>query len=72
MVGYRPLLTALLQYANLEKKRKLEAEMHPAVVSGIVTKDVPVSYRPIFFPVCSSSPRSEVKCPSGELILGFK
>ena len=32
--------------------------MRPAIVSGMVTGDVPVSYWPIFFPVPSNSPRS--------------
>ena len=35
------------------------AEVRPAIVSGIVTGDVPVSYWPIFFlPVPCNSPRS--------------
>ena len=33
-------------------------EMHPAIVAGIVTGDVPVSYWLIFFPVPSNSPSS--------------
>lgn len=34
------------------------AEMPPAIVSGIVTGNAPVSYWPIFFPVPSNCPRS--------------
>ena len=34
------------------------AEMSPAIVSGIVTGDAPVSCWPIFFPVLSNRPRS--------------
>ena len=37
------------------------AEMRPAVVSGIVNRDVPVSYWPMFFPVPSNSPKSLCK-----------
>ena len=33
-------------------------EMRPAIVSGIVTSDVPVSYWLIFYPLPSNSPRS--------------
>ena len=32
--------------------------MRPAIVSGNVIGDAPVSYWPIFFPVPSNSPRS--------------
>ena len=32
--------------------------MRSAIVSGMVTGDVPVSYWPIFFPVPNNSPRS--------------
>ena len=32
-------------------KKRTEAETHPAVISGIVTGDAPVSYWPIFSPV---------------------
>ena len=34
------------------------AKMRPAIVSGIVTGDAPVSYWPIFFPVPGNGPRS--------------
>ena len=34
------------------------AEMCPAIVSGIVTGEVPVSYWPNFSPVSDNSPRS--------------
>ena len=30
-------------------RRDLDAEIRPAIVSGMVTGDVPVSYWPIFF-----------------------
>ena len=34
------------------------AEMRPAIVSGIVIEDLPVSYWSVFSPVPSDSPRS--------------
>ena len=34
------------------------AEMRPAIVSGIVIGNLPVSYWPVFSPVPSNSPRS--------------
>ena len=39
-------LRAIFHYRN---ERGTGAEMHPAVVSGIVTGDAPISYWPIFF-----------------------
>ena len=38
------------------------AEMRPAIVCGIVTGDVSVSYWPFSFPVPSNSPRSLCEC----------
>ena len=32
----------------LETKKRTGAEMHPAIVCGIVSRDAPVSYWPIF------------------------
>ena len=37
------------------------AEMRPAIVSGIVTGDAPVSYWPIFLPVPGNCPTSLCK-----------
>ena len=33
-----------IQSVNLETRRQLGAEMRPAIVSGMVTGDAPVSY----------------------------
>ena len=35
-------------FATLETKKKTGAEMRPAIVSGIVIRDPPVSYWPVF------------------------
>ena len=43
------------------EKRAPGAEMRAAIVSGMVTRDAPVSYWPIFFRVPSNSPRSLCK-----------
>ena len=48
-------------FATLEmtkKKKKTGAEMRSAIVSGIATRDAPVSSWPIFFPAPGNSPRS--------------
>ena len=47
--------------------------MYPAIVSGIVTRNAPVSYWLNFFPVPGNSPRSLAKVnsslfPSGEFV----
>ena len=47
------------------------AEMHPAIVSGIVTEDTLVSYWPIFFVVPSNSPRSLRKSQLDPVSLSF-
>ena len=50
-----------IPYFRSEKKKKFKktgTEMRPAIVSGIVIGDAPVSYWPIFFPVPGNSPRS--------------
>ena len=46
----------------MRRKLYIGAEMHPMVVSGIITLtgDVPVSYWPIFFPVPSARTFPEV------------
>ena len=45
--------------------------MRAAIVSGMVTKDAPVSYWPIFFRVPSNSPRSLCKSSLGPDSLSF-
>ena len=42
-------------------KKGTGAEVRPAIVSGIVTGDAPVSYWCIFLPVPSNNPRSLCK-----------
>ena len=42
---------------HLRNDRETGAEMCPAIVSGIVTRDGLVTYWPVFFPVLSKSPR---------------
>ena len=37
------------------------AEIHPAIVSGIVTGDVPVSYWPIFFACLLKQPQTSLR-----------
>ena len=46
---------------NEAPEEEAGAEMRPAVVSGIVTRDAPVSYCSSFFPVPSNNPRSLYK-----------
>ena len=46
--------------------------MLPAIVSGIVTGDAPVSYRPIFFPVPSNTPRSLWERQLGPVFFAFR
>ena len=44
--------------ATLKTSGELEPKMRPAIASGIVTGDAPISYWPICCPVPSNSPRS--------------
>ena len=54
-----PMLFMTVQpFRHVRKAKGTGAEMSPAIVSGIVTGDAPVSYWPIFFPVLSNIPRS--------------
>ena len=46
---------------NEAPEEEAGVEMRPAVVSGIVTRDAPVSYCSSFFPVPSNNPRSLYK-----------
>ena len=43
---------------TLETRRQLGAEMRPAIVSGMVTGDAPVSYWPVLSPDPTNSTRS--------------
>ena len=53
------LLSSAIRHFSNEKGTG--TEMRPAIVSGLVTGDAPISYWPIFYPVPSNSPRSLCK-----------
>ena len=55
VVSYRNVLLARRLVRHSRNKKGTGTEMHTAIVSGIVTGDVSVSYWPIFFPVSSHS-----------------
>ena len=50
------LLSSAIRHISNEKRTGTETR--PAIVSGIVTGDAPISYWPIFHPVPSNSSRS--------------
>ena len=62
VVSYRNVLLARRLVHHSRNKKGTGTKMHPAIVSGIVTGDVSVSYWPIFFLVSSNSPRSLFEC----------
>ena len=59
-------------FATSETRVRTGAEICPAVVSGIVTGDAPVSYWSIFFPVPSNSLRSLRKLTRPSFLLVSK